>query len=338
MSAFSSTYDPGVQTGGDGVLALHRNENLFVGREWTVETAQRLVEAAAISSYPDATSLPLREALAEVYGVDASNVFVGNGSDEVLSDLLGLLRRSFDALSCLDVHFKVYPMLAERLAFRLDALPGRTFETGHVDARGFRGLALVDSPNGITGRRAERAELLALADDEASFLIWDNVYGEYALDEPPPLAGNIAFVRSFSKFYALAGLRIGYCIAEASVVADLLARKDAFNVNGFAQVMALEALRRRDRFAELRDELVACRKALVRELEGLGFEVPPSDFVAVLATHPRHGAAHIQAELLKRKIAVRRFSDPETENYVRITVAPDAQREQLVDALRDIVG
>ena len=92
MSEFSSAYDPGVQVSGDDVLSLHRNENLFIGPEWTVATAQRFVEQAAISSYPEATSLPLREALAEFYGVEPANVFVGNGSDEVLSDLLSLLR------------------------------------------------------------------------------------------------------------------------------------------------------------------------------------------------------------------------------------------------------
>ena len=203
MSQFSSRDDPGVQvTGDDDVLSLHRNENLFVDREWTVETAQRLVEQAAISTYPEATSLPLREALAELYGVETENVFVGNGSDEVLSDLLSLLRRSHDAVSCLDIHFKVYPMLAERLGYRLDALPGDTFTTGRIDASDFRGLALVDSPNGITGRRALPEDLFALADNDDSFLIWDNVYGEYAHDEKRRrLRENVAFVRSFSKFY-----------------------------------------------------------------------------------------------------------------------------------------
>ena len=338
MSEFSSAYDPGVQVSGDDVLSLHRNENLFIGPEWTVATAQRLVEQAAISSYPEATSLALREALAEFNGVEPANVFVGNGSDEVLSDLLSLLRRSHDAVSCLDVHFKVYPMLAERLAFRLDALPGDTFETGRVDASGFRGLALIDSPNGITGRRTRPEDLAALADDDGSFLIWDNVYGEYAYDEAPTLRKNVAFVRSFSKFYALAGLRVGYCIADADLVADMLARKDAFNVNGFAQVMALEALRRHDEFAALRDQLVACRGKLEKGLEELGFRVPPSEFVAVLATHAEHGAEHIQAELLERGVAVRRFADPETANYVRITIAPDPQRERLFTALREIVG
>jgi histidinol-phosphate aminotransferase len=338
VTRFGSTYDPGVQLDGADVLALHRNENLFVGPEWKVETARRLVPAAGISTYPEPTSLALREALAEHHGVEPANVFVGNGSDEVLADLLALLRRRHDALSCLDVHFKVYPMLAERLGFRLEALPGDTFRTGRVDATGFRGLALVDSPNGITGRRTAPEELLALAGDEGSFLIWDNVYGEYAGDAVPPLRPNLAFVRSFSKFYALAGLRVGYCLADADLVADLLARKDAFNVNGMAQVMALEALRRHDEFAALRDQLLEAKAELRSGLQELGFEVPATDFVAVLASHPDLDAARLQAELLERGIAVRRFDDPETAPFVRITVAPEPLRARLFAALSDIVG
>jgi histidinol-phosphate aminotransferase len=338
VTKFNSTYDPGVQVDDDDVLSLHRNENLFVGTEWTLDAARAMVEKAAISTYPDATSRPLREALAELYGVEPGNVFVGNGSDEVLADLLGLLRRNHDSVSCLDVCFKVYPMLLERMGFESKSLPGKSFETGHIDSADFHGIALVDSPNGITGRSQPREELLRLADEEDSFLIWDNVYGEYAGDDLPPLQSNLAIVRSFSKFYALAGLRVGYCIADEAVVSELLARKDAFNVNSFGQVMALEALRRRDEFQAQRDRLVECRESLAVRLEELGFDVPRTDFVALLATHPDHGAQFIQDELLKRKVAVRRFADPEVAEFVRITVAPAAQAERLLTALAEITG
>ncbi len=338
MTGFASRYDPGVQVDPDEVLALHRNENLFVGREWTIDAPRQLVERAAISSYPDATSLPLRRALADVYGVGPENVFVGNGSDEVLADLLAHLRATYRAVHCLDVGFKVYPMLAERLGFSFEHLPGRTFETGRIAAAGFRGLALVDSPNGITGQSLDRDELLALADDERSFLIWDNAYGEYAFDEPPVWRANLAFVRSFSKFYALAGLRVGYCIADAGIVAELLEKKDAFNVNGMAQVMALEALRRHAYFAASRDELLECRDELVASLRGLGFEVLPSRFVAVLARHPERDAELLRRELLARKIAVRRFTDPSVASFIRITVAPRPVVRRLLDALAEIVA
>ncbi len=339
MKEFSAKYDPGVQVKSDSVLCLHRNENRFVGPDWTVEAARALVEKAAIASYPDATSLPLREALAELYEVEADNVFVGNGADEVLADLLRLLRESYDSVSLLDVCFKVYLLLAERFGYRQEVLAGNTFETGAIEVQDFRGLAVVDSPNGITGRSLPGAELMRLARDERSFLIWDNVYGEYGGDDlPTPRPKNVAVVRSFSKFYGLAGLRVGYCIADAALVSELLARKDAFNVNGFAQVMALEALRRRPEFLALRDQVLECRGELMDGLSRLGFRVQPSDCIAVLATHPVHAAASLQKELLKRNVAVRRFSDAATSNFIRITVAPRPELERLLDALGEIVN
>ena len=339
MSDFSSTYDPGVETGPDDVLALHRNENLFVGREWTVDAARELVERAAISSYPDAASLPLREALAELHGVRAEQIFVGNGADEVLSDLLGVLRRDHDTLHLLDVRFGVYDLLAERLGFGTAVLPGDTFATGHVDPAGFAGLAVVDSPNAITASSVAHDELTALASAPGSFLIWDNVYGEYAGDTvPSPLPDNVAFVRSFSKFYGLAGLRVGYCIAREDLIADMQARKDVFNVNSFAQVMAREAVARHAEFVAARDALVEARTELVGLLTGLGFVTKPSEAVAVLASHPDHPGKRLQDALLERGIAVRRFHGPLTADWIRITAAPRPARERLATALESILA
>ena len=340
MTEFGSSYDPGVQVDSDDMLSLHRNENLFVGRDWTVDAAQQLVEHAHISSYPEATSKDLREAIAELYGVGAENVFVRNGADEVLSDLLGILRPRFQRVSTLEVCFKVYNMLAERMGFQQDTLPGHSFETGRIEAPEFRGLALVDSPNAISGSSIVRDDLFALAaDQQDSFLIWDNVYGEYA-DEtlPPALPKNVALVRSFSKFYGLAGLRIGYCIADAELVGAMMACKDAFNVNSLGQVMAVEALRRRDHFLGLRQQLVTGRRALVDGLEGFGFQVLPSDSVAVLAKHPEHTAEFLQAQLLERRVAVRRFADPLTADWIRITAAPQPVLDRFLAALHDFLG
>jgi histidinol-phosphate aminotransferase len=340
MSEFSHSYDPGVQASADDTLCLHRNENLLVGSEWSVDAAREAIPRAAISAYPDATSLPLREALAAQYGVATENIFVGNGADEVLADLLAVLRETYDTLGVLDVRFKVYDLLAERLGFATHVLPGESFASGHVDGSNFRGLAVIDSPNAISGSSLPVDEVLALAAPEGSFLIWDNVYGEYAYHElPQPLPANVVFVRSFSKFYGLAGLRIGYCIGEVGLIGRMLAQKDAFNVNGFAQVMGLEALRRHAQFAELRDTLVAHRHWLTTQLERLGFRVKPSDSVGVLATHGEHSAEWIQAELLARHVAVRRFADDElVSNYIRITAAPRPDLEQLLSTLRDVLG
>ncbi len=339
MSQFKSTYDPGVQVSMEECLCLHRNENLLVGSDWAVDTARELVDQACISSYPDANCNELRLAIADLHGVEPENVFLGNGADEVLSDLFGVLQASYDCLHVLDVRFKVYDLLAERMGWRQAILPGDTFNTGHIHTEGFTGLAVIDSPNAISGSSVPTDEIMSLASDPGAFIIWDNVYGEYGNDSiPTPLPENMACVRSFSKFYGMAGLRLGYCIAKSSLIAQMLAQKDVFNVNSFAQVMAREALRRQDQFAALRDTLIRQRTKLIQGLETLGFQVKPSNSVGVLAQHRSHSGASIQAELLKRKIAVRRFDDERLNNYIRVTVAPEAEMTHFLKTLQEIVA
>jgi histidinol-phosphate aminotransferase len=331
-------YDPGAEINGNNWLHLHRNENLLIDSDWMIEAAQRLVEKAAIASYPNANSDALRAALAELYAVKPENVFVGNGSDEVLADLFHLLRYSYDRISVPDVCFKIFLLLAERYGYHLDILPGNTFATGQIAVVGWKGLAVVDSPNAITSATAAPETLQALAQDEKSFLIWDNAYGEFAGDMvPQTIQKNVVIVRTFSKFYGLAGLRVGYCIADETIIAELLARKDAFNVNSLAQVMALEALRRRKEFETIRDRLVECRQALVKRLHDFGFQMHPAMGNFALATHPDFSAEFIQNELMQRHIAVRRFGGKLTANYIRITVPPLPGLERLTAALEEII-
>lgn len=334
----TAKYNPGAEIRGDGWLHLHRNENLLIESAWTGEAAKALVEKVAIAAYPNANSDTLRAALAELYGVKPQNIFVGNGSDEVLADLFHLLRHSYARMSVLDVCFKIFLLLAERYDFQLDILPGHTFSSGQIDVDGWKGLAVIDSPNAITSAAFTFERINDLAKDENSFVIWDNAYGEFAGDMvPTAIQKNIVLVRTFSKFYGLAGLRIGYCIADEAIVAELLARKDAFNVNSMAQVMALEALRRHDEFVAIRERLVECRCELIRRLHGFGFRTHPAAGNFVLATHPDFSAELIQNELMQRQIAVRRFEGRLTSNYVRITVPPMPDVERLAAALEQII-
>lgn len=337
-SGFKAKYDPGTEVRSGEWLTLHRNENLFVNRQWMTEMARRLLDKAAITTYPGATCDELRAALAEEYGVQPENVFVGNGSDEVLADLLHLLRRNYERLSLLDVCFKIYLLLAERFDYQVDTLPGNTFTTGKIDVNGWQGLAVIDSPNAITSCAQKPEVFHELAAREGSFVIWDNAYGEFAGDcVPHDLPANLVLVRSFSKFYALAGLRVGYCIGDAALIEELLARKDAFNVNGFAQVMALEALRNKSMFADIRNQVIECRTTLASQLEALGLQVHRAAGNFVLARHPRYSGAWLQAELEKYRIAVRRFPGPLTEDYIRITVPPMHAVEKFIHTLADIL-
>jgi histidinol-phosphate aminotransferase len=331
-------YDAGPQVAQEDFICLHRNENLFATRMWDADRVAEILREVSLPTYPDPGYMGLRSDIAELYGVEPENVFLGNGSDEVLADLLAMQRRSYDTVHFLDACFRVYLMLAARLDYRVAVLPGRTFETGRIEPDGRPGLAVVDSPNAITSRSATTAELRGLAAPEGSFLIWDNAYGEFAREGLLiPWADNVVLVRSFSKFYALAGARIGYCIAHRDLVADLMDHKDVFNVNALGQALARAALRRRDEFLELVEEATACRAVLLGYLEEMGFSVHPPSANYVLATHRELPGAAIQAALHEEGIAVRRFEGPLTGNSIRITVAPRPILEILSERLSRVL-
>ena len=333
------SYDAGLQEGKDDYLCLHRNENLFVGRDWTVDQAGAVAGEIGVQTYPDPNCTTLRRALADHYGLEPENVLVGNGSDEVLAILFSHFRERFDEVHCLDVCFKVYPMLAARYGFETATLGGDTFRTGRLAAEAFRGFAVVDSPNAISGVHIPEQDLAQLTADPEAVVIWDNVYGEYAGDEiRTPLPPNRIVVRSFSKFYGIAALRIGYCLADARLIEALNAKRDVFNVNGFAQAMAVAALARHQDFEAHCEAMLACRAAIVTGLSDRGFESHPPAGHFILTRHPSHDAETLQRGLMDRGVAVRRFPGGLTDPYIRITVPPMAGVETLLNALDSLIG
>jgi len=148
----------------------------------------------------------------------------------------------------------------------------------------------------------------------------------------------MVFVRTFSKYFGLAGLRIGYCIADSSLISELLARKDIFNVNALAQVMAQAALRRRDEFHNISQRLLEARDNLVSRLQEVGFSIKEPSANFILATHPTCTAKFLQAKLAEQKIAVRLYDGDLTSNYLRITVPTLDDQDRLMAALTRIIG
>jgi histidinol-phosphate aminotransferase len=328
-------YDPGSDVTTDGWLNLHRNENLIIDRDRILSCARRVLNQHHMVNYPSHTSTQLCELIAATHGVSANNVFVGNGSDGVLADLLGVFRLSNDAINLVDVGFKGHTLLAQRYGYRINTLSGYTFATGVIARNGSEKLTLIDSPNGITGRHFSTEMLLQFGNENGGVLIWDNAYGEIAGDTiPRDCRENLVVVRTFSKFYGLAGLRVGYCVANRELIAELLIRKDPFNVNAVGQLMAAEALRRATDFADIRSALIAGREQLVLCLESYGFCCLPSATNFVLASHSALTAERVQQELAKHRIAVRRFAGGQTDNFIRVTVPAPNDLPRLAEALR----
>lgn len=319
-------YDAGKFVGGPGWICLHRNENQFVSDDSiglvTAETGWVFNPAR----YPDSHSTQLKAQLAELHGVKPENIYIGNGSDGVLADMLVLLRNQHARVNLPKIGYKVYDLLASRHGFEVTRYDARSRQL-----RPGPGLWLVDSPNAITGEVIPDAMLEELASSADAFLIWDNCYGDFESDRLRVRdLDNIAIVRSFSKYYGLAGVRLGYCVAAETLVAGLERVKDVYNVNAAAQALGTAALNRADVFKSLSEKMLAVRSTLRSKLTELGFQVaePHGNFLFV--HHPDISGKSLQAGLERFQILVRRFDYPEINDCLRVTVPSERDLDQVV--------
>lgn len=326
-------YDPGSRQTGDGWLSLHRNENLAAQPFWKQVNIPGIVSASDLCTYPDSTAIALRTEIAKLYGVTADNIFLGNGSDEVLSILLARARRTRSRLITWEAGYRVFDLLGFRYGFNICRIPAdQLFQLKASDLTGAQ--VVLDSPNAITSCSQYQTRLPELAQVCDGHLIWDNCYGDFENDSfPLPPCAKSVVVRSFSKFYGLAGLRIGYCIADASLVAELLSLKDVFNVDAVAQAFGLIALGHHASFRALAAEMGQVRHELTDRLRQLDFATTKSRTNFVFARHRTLPAKTICDRLRKERILVRHFDHPFVNDGIRITVPPRALFPQLLDAL-----
>ncbi len=316
-------YDPGLEIKGDHWLRLHRNENLFIAKQWLSELAHKAINSTHITYYPDSRCGDLRNRLGKLYSVDPDQIYIGNGSDEILADLCHYLRPRFTSAVIPSLCYRVYPFLLKKYGYKQLALENASSDQ----------FCIIDSPSALTG------EAMSVFDIPSSFLVWDNIYGEFANDQlsARQVGPSTVILRSFSKFYGLANLRIGYAIADAKIVDELMKQKDIYNVNGFAQEMALLVLEHKSYFDSLTPKINEARSVLQREMRALGFSVSNSHANFVWASHPDVSAEDIQRSLEKSYIAVRRFTEPFLINYLRITVSPLETIDHIIKAIKQCI-
>jgi histidinol-phosphate aminotransferase len=315
-------YDPGSNIISENSIALHRNENLFIDSDFISRLANQALQNIQLNIYPDSNSLELRGKIAELHGCSPEEVYIGNGADGVLSDLLHYFRRKFDEIALQSRTYQVYPYLCTRYGY----VQKRIDETDK--------LWVIDSPNSIDGLTFDFDALK----EPPKFLIWDNVYGEFDLENRAPELNNTTIIRvnSFSKFYALAGLRVGYCIGHRDLIAKLNARKDIFNVNKFAQKMAVLALENKDYFISILPDIMSAKARLISCLSDLGFNVVNGKANFIWVSHPGIESFKLADSLSKQGIYVRHFQAESLRQGLRIAIPPDQIIDKLLSVLREI--
>jgi len=340
-----SPYVPGEQPQIPGLVKLNTNESPFGPSPQVVE-AIRAAAGESLRLYPDPQSTQLREAIAAYHHVSPDQVFVGNGSDEVLAHTFAALLKQSLPLLFPDVTYSFYPVYCRLLGIAYETVPldaeMRVDVSGYMDGGG---AIIIANPNAPTGIALPAREIERLVKARADVpVVVDEAYVDFGAESVVPLAArsqNLLVVHTMSKSRALAGLRVGYAIGDAALIEALVRVKDSFNsypLGRPAQAGAVAALQDEPYFQETRAAIIRNRMQLVADLARLGFETLPSSANFVFARHPDHAGAALTAALRERGILVRHFAKPRISDYVRITIGSEAELRQLTHALENFLA
>ncbi|HZC97330.1 MAG TPA: histidinol-phosphate transaminase [Bradyrhizobium sp.] len=338
-----SPYVPGEQPKLDGIVKLNTNENPY-------PPSPRVLTAIAAATdrlrlYPDSHASSLRETIAACYGVAPEQVFVGNGSDEVLAHTFQALLKHDAPLLFPDITYSFYPVYCGLYGVRYEEVPlDAAMRVQIADFRRPCSAILLPNPNAPTGIGLPRRAIEALvAEHPDQLVVIDEAYVDFGAESAVSLVArhdNLLVVQTLSKSRALAGLRVGFAIGQRPLIEALERVKDSFNsypLDCLAIGGAVAAIEDDEWFQATRERIMASRESLAHALSELGFEVLPSMANFVFARHRSHGGAHLAARLREHGVLVRHFQKPRIEDFLRITVGTDDQCRRLIAVLRSLI-
>jgi len=338
-------YVPGEQPRGQRLVKLNTNECPYPPAP-AVLAAIAATTAEQLRLYPDPGALALRQAWARRCGLDAGQVFAGNGSDEVLGfAFMALLKQSLP-LYFADITYSFYPVWSELCGIAYREVPVRAdFSIAVRDFPQPNGGVVIANPNAPTGIALELDDLRELLElNTGSVVVVDEAYVDFGAQSAAALIpefDNLLVVQTLSKSYALAGLRVGFAMGHPDLIEALDRVKNSFNsypLGVLSQQAALAALSEQAYFDANCRRIVASRERLRTALAGLGFRVLPSAANFLFAAHDTQPAAQVFAQLRERGVLVRHFNRPRIDNYLRISIGTDDDCNALLAALREIVA
>ena len=348
-----SPYVPGEQPQHDNLCKLNTNENPFPPSPKVGEAIAKVLEQQAdeLRLYPAPESNDLRAALAQSYNLDMNQVFVGNGSDEVLALVFASFFLKERPLLSPDIGYSFYPVYAQTFGVELVQIPLE--EDFSIDPDAYRqpcsGI-IIANPNAPTGLLLSLADIRKLASEHSNaVIVIDEAYIDFAqIDESnadAPVSAvslinecdNVIVTQTFSKSRSLAGLRVGMAFGNASLIEALTRMKNSFNsypLDKLAQAGATASVLDTEYFEHTRQQVIGLRTSLTAELTTLGYKVLPSHANFVFA-RPKDGDASAVASALREQgIIVRHFDKPRIAEYLRITIGTAEQNNRLIDALK----
>ncbi len=338
-----SPYVPGEQPKLDNLVKLNTNENPYPPSPKALAAIAGVTDRLRL--YPDPHASRLREAIAARYDVAPDQVFVGNGSDEVLAHTFQALLKHDAPLLYPDITYSFYPVYCRLYGVNHEQVAlDAAMRVEIADYRRPCSAILLSNPNAPTGIALPRSAIEQLLTEHPDQLVViDEAYVDFGAESAVPLVArhdNLLVIQTFSKSRSLAGLRVGFAIGQRSLIDALERVKDSFNsypLDCFAIAGAAAAIEDDGWFQETRARIMASRAWLTASLTGLGFEVLPSQANFVFARHPGHAGAQLAAGLRQQGVLVRHFQKPRISDFLRITVGTDDECRRLIEVTKTLV-
>ncbi|MBU5434904.1 histidinol-phosphate transaminase [Pseudoflavonifractor sp. MSJ-37] len=338
-------YTPGEQPKDRTFIKLNTNENPYPPSPKVLETVRDAADAA-LRLYPDPEAGSLRDTLARYHGVSPEQVFVGNGSDEVLAFCFQAFFGPERPVCFPDISYSFYPVYAGLFAVPYEEIPLE--EDFQIPVERFldgNGGVILPNPNAPTGIALPLEQIRRLAEGNPDVaVIVDEAYVDFGTDSALTLLAdhpNLLVVRTMSKSRSLAGMRVGYAVGSPNMIAALNCVKNSFNsytLDRIALAAAKASVEDEAYFQETRHKIMATRERTAAALEGLGFSVCPSRANFLFVSHSSKGGKELLDGLREKGILVRWWGKPRIGDHLRITVGTDEEMDRLIEALAQLTG
>lgn len=337
-------YVPGEQSKDKDIVKINANENPYPPSPKAAEVLKSF-DTNKLRFYPSANSTKLKEAIAKYYKVDVSNVFVGNGSDDVLAVAFQSFFNSEKPIVYPDLTYSFYPVWCSLFGIKYKNYPvGDDFRINPEDYKEKNGGVVIPNPNAPTslGEGLDFVKKI-LNYNQDSVVIIDEAYVDFGGTSSIPLIDkyeNLLVTGTFSKSRSLAGLRIGFAIGSKALIDVMEAVKNSYNsytVDSLSIEMGAASIEDDEYFKSTCKKVIKTRERVTLELEKLGFDVLDSQTNFIFATHNKHNMKSLFEYLKTQKVFIRYFSLPRIENYVRITIGTNEEMDIFLEKTKEFI-
>ncbi len=335
-------YTPGEQPQDMEYIKLNTNESPYPPAPSVVHAVTE-EQVELLRLYSDPTAKNLKKKLARLYGVESENIFLSNGSDDILN--FAFMAYGHRGAVFPDITYGFYPVFAELHGVSYQEIPlnGR-FEINKEDYFNLNKLIVIANPNAPTGISMNAVSVEEIiARNPQSVVVVDEAYVDFGGESVYPLIGkyeNLLVVRTFSKSRCLAGGRLGYAIASAGIISDLEKIKYAtnpYNINRLTMLLGEKTVEAEEYYQEKCQEIIDTRNMTTAGLQSLGFEVLPSDANFVFARHPRISGEDMYLKLKAQGVLVRHFTKERVKDFNRITIGTPKQMQKLLNIMEELL-